>query len=1113
MRKDHNSLKLRIVVSANESKCRSFYTISISRRIRVTLAITHLLSRCFSCSATNNPSLAVPIHPCGTRTTGLGSRKRTPLSDAIISSISKHKHLNFLSIENSSLASSESANLQLNQTTILSGFLDSLGETELQLWATLNFSKANEPTEIWIFHRSNRLRDHNQTHGWEGVSISVKGDVSDGLNSLSWGVNVDALSSDAICNVLQENSQYVIKQVKKKTAVRKVKKKVSSLINNHQYTYSYNSYTSCIPIEGIYGIYHLPRTGPCLVVITKSEPVYSSPFPAYVNLSVSRNSIAQHNTTFSSTSLSHDNITDEYESSQAITESFLQDSPSIIELRRVVEMDIVPIPFTNGRKNFKHLRSSKQRRTEIRQLELLRSAFRNHQLYFVPRRLSNNNLGCLGDVTNTFQRSINFDNDVECFSHGSDLRFFWNYEPISAIMNACRSINKSNKKSGNDSSAQSDKDSAESMFHNMSYGDSKRSEGTLGLLRHFVLICSSMFVGVAMDIPLPSSGTALVSNETISKYCYDEILISRRSRLRAGTRFTKRGADSTGSVANFAETEQILLLKERCDSATMLKNLTQSQQQNYRVKEIYSFVQTRGSIPLKWSSPADVRTYAPKIRIGLDPLEQARCLRSHILEQLQLYSINKKTKVYAEKSFAIGDSSRKRYLHSDDAKIYKLANHKLVFVNLVDKQKDQGRLGRNFDAILDAVLNVHSSVNREIYQGTSIGGDDDGSSLEIEPNSVRHVWFDFHAELKGGKWSELQSLLHDLTPDLERQGYFAAVPYLEENDSIPLSPSIGCVVANLQNGVIRTNCMDCLDRTNVVQSAIGRLILFRQLQERPAKLLSYELTKPNKNMDMATRNIPLPWIVGHRKDPLRLPWVQGELSHRTLWADNADAISRLYAGTAALKGDFTRTGRRTKKGALDDGVNSLTRYYLNNFADVDRQEGIDLMTCSVPFSTVDDTSINLSGGEIHRGRMSLLSQAEHHESWRKVSDRDNINRSNQTSQLYEDLDLRWLPGDLKDLVKELSRIKLSPIYGEIDYRASNYLPWWVISGEGVTQTSTQRTQLSSKRYASNLHTETLPANVNGIMSFTIFILTMRFFTHVATILTSLMFTLACKLNK
>jgi hypothetical protein len=56
----------------------------------------------------------------------------------------------------------------------------------------------------------------------------------------------------------------------------------------------------------------------------------------------------------------------------------------------------------------------------------------------------------------------------------------------------------------------------------------------------------------------------------------------------------------------------------------------------------------------------------------------------------------------------------------------------------------------------------------------------------------------------------------------------------------------------------------------------------------------------------------------------------------------ADAISILYAGTPALKGDLTRTGKRTKRGAMIDGANSLQRYYLKNFIDADLLEGMDL---------------------------------------------------------------------------------------------------------------------------------------------------------------------------
>lgn len=56
-----------------------------------------------------------------------------------------------------------------------------------------------------------------------------------------------------------------------------------------------------------------------------------------------------------------------------------------------------------------------------------------------------------------------------------------------------------------------------------------------------------------------------------------------------------------------------------------------------------------------------------------------------------------------------------------------------------------------------------------------------------------------------------------------------------------------------------------------------------------------------------------------------------------MWADNADLVSIQYSGTGALKTDFTRTGKRTRVGLMKDGINSLTRYYMNNFSDGYRQ--------------------------------------------------------------------------------------------------------------------------------------------------------------------------------
>ena len=56
-------------------------------------------------------------------------------------------------------------------------------------------------------------------------------------------------------------------------------------------------------------------------------------------------------------------------------------------------------------------------------------------------------------------------------------------------------------------------------------------------------------------------------------------------------------------------------------------------------------------------------------------------------------------------------------------------------------------------------------------------------------------------------------------------------------------------------------------------------------------------------------------------------------SFNSLWADNGDWLSRIYAGTGALKTSFTRTGKTSLMGFLDDAAKSATRFVINNFQD------------------------------------------------------------------------------------------------------------------------------------------------------------------------------------
>lgn len=166
--------------------------------------------------------------------------------------------------------------------------------------------------------------------------------------------------------------------------------------------------------------------------------------------------------------------------------------------------------------------------------------------------------------------------------------------------------------------------------------------------------------------------------------------------------------------------------------------------------------------------------------------------------------------------------------------------------------------------------------------------------------SARYEPFDFHAECRNMKWHRLSILIDRLALDQEEMGYFLIL-----KDG---------TLSSLQEGVFRTNCIDCLDRTNVVQSMLA-----------------------HRNLEVVLKKFS---ILGNNQT------LENQFSFESLfknvWADHADLISIQYSGTGALKTDFTRTGKRTKAGLIQDGMNSLIRYYKNNFNDGFRQDSIDL---------------------------------------------------------------------------------------------------------------------------------------------------------------------------
>ncbi|KAF2877227.1 synaptojanin-1 [Massariosphaeria phaeospora] len=435
------------------------------------------------------------------------------------------------------------------------------------------------------------------------------------------------------------------------------------------------------------------------------------------------------------------------------------------------------------------------------------------------------------DITNTFQRQAHVDPATPLWKRADD-RFFWNRFVQSDLIDFRGGLN-----SG--------------------YGH-RHSAGQQPDVDPYIL--PVMF------------GMMEIKNTSIKGTPLTFILITRRSRLRAGTRYFSRGIDENGNVSNFNETEQSIILNDSASGG--MGGFAGNAPQNgaagrnaAKEVQVLAYVQTRGSVPVYW---AEINTlkYTPKLQIrGVEGAVSAA--KKHFGEQISLYGDN-------------------------------------WLVNLVNQKGREQRVKEAYEQMVEML--VSSPVG-------NVEGDQVTSEKfhVVEPHQAQtafdrlhYIYFDFHNETKGLRWDRAKLLMDKLEEPVIKNGYFRGVDMPGDTGRIE--------VRRHQTAVVRTNCMDCLDRTNVVQSMLGRYILSRMLID-----LGILRDGENAQDDQAF-----------------------EFLFRNIWADNADVVSKSYSGTGALKTDFTRTGNRTKAGALQDLQNSVTRYFRNNFADGPRQDAFDL---------------------------------------------------------------------------------------------------------------------------------------------------------------------------
>ncbi|WOL19836.1 phosphoinositide phosphatase SAC2 isoform X1 [Canna indica] len=395
-------------------------------------------------------------------------------------------------------------------------------------------------------------------------------------------------------------------------------------------------------------------------------------------------------------------------------------------------------------------------------------------------------------------------------------------------------------------------------------------------------------------------------------------LIARRSRHYAGTRYLKRGVNEKGRVANDVETEQIVF--EDIPGGTPT--------------HICSVVQNRGSIPLFWSQETSRLNIKPDIVLHRKDKDY-EATRLHFENLVRRYgnpiiilnlikSEEKKPRESILRSeFAnaiefinkdLPNENRLKFLHWDLHKhcrskakgvltlLGKVATNALNLTGffLCEMTPTLGFEGSPRDPVimkenvgLCLSNNLNNNCNNTDGDTVSGIGSPEDNMMEDSPQEEKM--------LKNG--AQADNMVSSI---ISEQGT------AENKDSycgICLAKPI-----RFQNGVLRTNCIDCLDRTNVAQYAYGLAALGRQLH--------------------ALHLIRMPRI------DLDAPLADDLMS---LYERMGDTLALQYGGSAAHNKIFSeRRGHWKAAVQSQEFFRTLQRYYSNAYMDAEKQAAINL---------------------------------------------------------------------------------------------------------------------------------------------------------------------------
>ncbi|CAH1159816.1 unnamed protein product [Phaedon cochleariae] len=268
-----------------------------------------------------------------------------------------------------------------------------------------------------------------------------------------------------------------------------------------------------------------------------------------------------------------------------------------------------------------------------------------------------------------------------------------------------------------------------------------------------------------------------------------------------------------------------------------------------------SFVQMRGSIPGHWKQEMSKMMAKPAITIDFyDPFAETAGL--HFNELLKRYGAP------------------------------------IIILNLVKQRERKKQEGLLSDELSSAVkyLNQFLPVEHQIIYKT----------------------FDMARKNKGTA-NVMDHLAGIARNSVMRVGIFHNKPQYYSQKTATVVGQYKNHFGSLQTGIVRTNCVDCLDRTNTAQFAIGKCVLGFQLCALGI------LDTPNLEFDT---------------DCVRML--------ESLYEDHGDTLALQYGGSQLVHRikTYRKTAPWTSQG--NDIMQTLSRYYSNTFSDAEKQNAINL---------------------------------------------------------------------------------------------------------------------------------------------------------------------------